>query len=105
MYFTYWRFIRWILNGIFEGALLFFVAKFVFEDVILRDGGYSGDIWVFSLAIYTGVIFVPFLITKYKIITGCHCKFVYTYRAFYKGLSFFHNHFESGAFLWLDGHK
>ena len=43
----------WILNGVASGALMFFFSKWICQSIILNNDGHNGDMWIYSIVIYT----------------------------------------------------
>lgn len=51
-------FVWWIFRGFVEAFIIFYIAEEVFMHSILSEQGQPGDLWAFSITIFTSLMFV-----------------------------------------------
>eukprot|EP01017_Pseudomicrothorax_dubius_P049053 TRINITY_DN9054_c0_g1_i2.p1 TRINITY_DN9054_c0_g1~~TRINITY_DN9054_c0_g1_i2.p1 ORF type:complete len:531 (+),score=99.30 TRINITY_DN9054_c0_g1_i2:502-2094(+) len=52
------NFLSWVIQGLLHGAFIYFGSTYIFQTVILTRDGYNGDMWVYSITLYTCVVLV-----------------------------------------------
>lgn len=52
------RYFNWVMQGLCHGAIIFGFCLIVFYYSVLNIGGYTNDIWVFSVFLYSCLIMV-----------------------------------------------
>ena len=70
--FTYTNFFIWVFQGLVDGLLIFLFNMYIFEYQIVNSEGYTTDIWIMSITIYTTIILVclSFFIKSFRNL-GC----------------------------------
>ena len=58
--FTYSNFFLWVFQGLVHGLVIFLFNMYIFEYQIATSEGYTTDIWIMSITIYTTIILVYF---------------------------------------------
>lgn len=56
--FTYKNFFMWVFQGVVHGLLIFLFNMYIYSDFIGVNEGYTTDIWVMSITMYTSIILV-----------------------------------------------
>lgn len=56
--FTYTNFLIWVFQGLVHGLLIFLFNMYIYQYHIATADGYTTDIWIMSITIYTTIILV-----------------------------------------------
>lgn len=59
------NFLIWISAGAFHSLVVFLLPYGIFGDIVLNENAHNSDIWSFSVASFTAVIFVNTLLNLY----------------------------------------
>ena len=63
--FTYKNFIFWVTEGFLHGLMVFILNALVIGPQINNSNGYTSDLWIMSISIYTCIILVTASYIKY----------------------------------------
>ena len=58
MLFSARKFIEWICFGMFQSIAIFFIHFYAYKKITINHNGFNGDIWSFSISIFTSIIMV-----------------------------------------------
>ncbi len=56
--FTYTNFFLWVAQGLVHGLLIFLFNMYIFNYQIAISDGYTTDLWIMSITLYTSIILV-----------------------------------------------
>jgi len=56
--FSYWHFFRSLIVGAVHSAIIYIFIFFSRADGVIGDDGKVADLWIFSITLYTSIIFV-----------------------------------------------
>ena len=58
--FTYTNFFIWVFQGLVHGLLIFLFNMYIFSYHIANADGYTTDLWIMSITLYTSIILVDY---------------------------------------------
>jgi phospholipid-translocating ATPase len=56
--FTKLRFSLFLIEGLLNGLFIFLIHYFTMNEIILNSSGYNGDFWIFSISMFTSIVFI-----------------------------------------------